>query len=108
MRWVDWESRCRFVIFLRHAGDGAVRLLRQVARISRTKRAVCPIWSLNRWYMPTRMASLGLIPFRAAAMRSLTCRGEFTVRPAARTLYVRQGLRVLRITAIIFGGSEGR
>src|ERR1017187_4066953 len=69
------------------APPSATEEMVQPARTSLTTWAVCPIWSLKRWYIPIITVSAGLMPLNVAAIRSFTCCGESTVRPAARTLY---------------------
>src|ERR1039458_6920254 len=90
------------------APPSATEEMVQPARISLTNWAVCPIWSLKRWYIPIITVSAGLMPLNVAPIRSFTCCGESTVRPGARTLYARHGFLALRIVSIIRGGSEGR
>src|ERR1017187_137039 len=90
------------------APPSATEEMVQPARISLTNWAVCPIWSLKRWYIPIITVSAGLRPLNVAAIRSFTCCGESPVRPGARTLYARHGFLALRIVSIIRGGSEGR
>src|ERR1022692_1747630 len=66
------------------APPSATEEMVQPARISLTNWAVCPIWSLKRWYIPIITASAGLMPLNVAAIRSFTCCGESTVRRPRR------------------------
>src|SRR5262245_53274075 len=77
-------------------------------RISRTTAALSPTWSPNCWYMPTIIASDGLMFVIAVLMHCRTSAGEPTRRPAAKTLYARHGFLAALITLNIFGGSVGR
>src|SRR5262249_25873023 len=75
---------------------------------SRTSAAFSPTWSPNCWYMPTIIASVGLIFSRAVLKHSRTSPLLPTRLPAARTLYTRQGFFVALTTLNIRSESEGR